>query len=256
MFEYLKTELNELNQVVGAPVEEFEIDKFQAQPLSGRWSKLIPVNSITEEDEESTFKNIWRTVDRESEAENAKAIWTYLRYDGFTSQEDLQATLQTEFGLKNAQHYLVQVGHQYWGWIGLINIDERHRKAEIGNIFFSEQLRHTTSATEAVYLLLNECFNYGFRKIEWRCDESNEASVNAAVRFGFHYEGTLRQDRIVKGRNRNTACFSILDEEWQKLKLAFEDWLKQDNFNLERQQKIRLEEYMKLYPITGRKDKK
>lgn len=256
MFEYLKTELNEYHQVVGAPVETDEIDKFHAEQLNGRWCKVIPVNTIAEEDEDSAFRNIWRTLDRDTELDNAKAIWTYMRYDGFNSQDDLKASLKTEFGLKQAQHYLVQVGHQYWGWMGLINIDEMNRKAEIGNIFFSDQLRHTTAATEAIYLLLNQCFDYGFRKVEWRCDESNEASVNAAVRFGFLYEGTLRQDRIVKGRNRNTACFSILDEEWQKLKLAFEDWLKQDNFNLEREQKIRLEDFMKLYPITGRKDKK
>ena len=83
----------------------------------------------------------------------------------------------------------------------------------------------------------------------------NEASINAAVRFGFLYEGTLRQDRIVKGRNRNTACFSMLDEEWKRLSLAFQDWLKQENFTVERQQKIRLEEFMRQYPITERLDK-
>lgn len=253
MFEYQKTELNELNQIVGAKIETFDIELFQATKLNGRWTKIAPLSVLsTEDEEEHILKSLWQTLERDPDPK----AWSYMRYEAFQSSEDLHQALKTEFAFENAQHYLIQVGHQIWGWLGLINIDLNHRKAEIGNIFFTEKLRHTTAATEAVYLLLNECFEKGFRKIEWRCDESNEASVNAAVRFGFLYEGTLRQDRIVKGRNRNTACFSILDEEWHKLKLAYEDWLKQDNFNLERQQKVRLEEFMQLYPITGRKDKK
>lgn len=252
MFEYQKTELNELNQTVGVLVEDTHMVQFEPIQLNGRWCKVIPLSVLKQEQElADIYKKIWRTVERE---ENAR-VWTYLSYSAFEDQAALEQAFEQNFHLNQAHHYVIQVGHLLWGWMGLININEQHRKAEIGNIYFSEPLRHTTAATEALYLLLNDCFERGFRKVEWRCDESNEASVNAAVRFGFLYEGTLRQDRIVKGRNRNTACFSILDEEWQKLKLAFEDWLKQDNFNLERQQKIRLEEFMQLYPITGRNEK-
>jgi len=138
------------------------------------------------------------------------------------------------------------------GWLGLINMRLDDRVIELGNIYFAESLKQTTAATEAIYLILEECFNCGFRKVEWKCNDLNEPAINAAIRLGFLYEGTLRQDKVIKGLNCNTACFSILDEEWKQLRQAFESWLKQYNFDVDRQQKVRLEEYMKLFPITGR----
>lgn len=67
------------------------------------------------------------------------------------------------------------------------------------------------------FLLLKQCFKHGFRRVEWKCDDFNEPSKAAALRFGFQYEGLFRQDRITKGHNRNTAWFSIIDEEWPDL---------------------------------------
>ena len=249
MLNYQKIQENDLSQTVGINVELKKSQYFQPAQLDGRWGKLIPLQTL--ESDSTLFRSMWRTVERESH----KGIWTYLPYDEFVFQVQLEGALKSNFSLEHAQHYFVQVGHQAIGWVGLINIREKDKVAEIGNLYFSDQLRQTTAATEVIYLLLEECFRKGFRKIEWRCDDLNEASINAAVRFGFLYEGTLRQDRIVKGRNRNTACFSMLDEEWKRLSLAFQDWLKQENFTVERQQKIRLEEFMKQYPITERLDK-
>lgn len=248
MFDYQKTQINTLDQNTGVEVDTSDFEDLNPQQLNGRWVKLIPIQDI--EPESNSFRSIWRTVERESN----KGAWTYLPYPEFAFQVQLETALKSNFGFYHAQHYLIQVGHQFLGWIALLNIRQDDRVAEIGNIYFSDQMKQTTAATEAVYLLLQECFEQNFRKVEWRCDDLNEASVNAAVRLGFLYEGTLRQDRIVKDHNRNTACFSILDEEWIKLQQAFTDWLKQDNFNIERQQKIRLEEFMKLYPIIGRND--
>ena len=249
MLNYQKIQENDLSQQVGVSVELEQVQGFQPEQLNGCWGKLIPLQTL--ESDSTLFRSMWRTVERESN----KGIWTYLPYDQFVFQVQLESALKANFSLKSAQHYLVQVGHQAIGWVGLINIREKDHVAEIGNLYFSDQLRQTTAATEVIYLLLDECFKKGFRKIEWRCDDLNEASINAAVRLGFLYEGTLRQDRIVKGNNRNTACFSMLDEEWKRLSLAFQDWLKQDNFTVERQQKMRLEEFMKQYPITGRLEK-
>ena len=250
MLDYQKIQENELNQNVGLNVELEKKQHFQPEQLNGRWGKLIPLQTL--ESDSTLFRSMWRTVERESH----KGIWTYLPYDEFVFQVQLEGALKSNFSLEHAQHYFVQVGHQALGWVGLINIREKDQVAEIGNLYFSDLLRKTTAATEVIYLLLEECFSKGFRKIEWRCDDLNEASVNAAVRLGFLYEGTLRQDRIVKGKNRNTACFSMLDEEWKRLSLAFQDWLKQENFTAERQQKIRLEEFMKQYSITGRLENK
>ena len=249
MLNYQKIQENDLNQQVGVEVKIEQEQHFQPEQLNGRWGKLIPMEDL--ESDSNLFRSMWRTVERESN----KGIWTYLPYDEFVFPVQLEAALKSGFSLRNAHHYLVQVGHQAIGWIGLINIREQDKVAEIGNLYFSDQLRQTTAATESIYLLLQDCFSKGFRKIEWRCDDLNEASINAAVRLGFLYEGTLRQDRIVKGKNRNTACFSMLDEEWTRLSLAFDDWLKQENFSVDRKQKVRLEEFMKQYPITGRVEK-
>lgn len=249
MLNYQKIQENDLSQQVGVDVQLEQAQHFQPEQLNGRWGKLIPLQTL--ESDSTLFRSMWRTIERESN----KGVWTYLPYDEFVFQVQLEGALKSNFALKHALHYLVQVGHQAIGWVGLINIREKDQVAEIGNLYFSDQLRQTTAATEVIYLLLEECFSKGFRKIEWRCDDLNEASINAAVRLGFLYEGTLRQDRIVKGKNRNTACFSMLDEEWKRISFAFQDWLKQDNFTVNRQQKTRLEEFMKQYPITGRIEK-
>jgi RimJ/RimL family protein N-acetyltransferase len=71
----------------------------------------------------------------------------------------------------------------------------------------------------------------GYRRYEWKCDALNEPSRRAALRLGFKYEGTFRQHMIVKGRNRDTAWYSMLDSEWPERKLAFERWLDPANFD-------------------------
>ena len=101
-------------------------------------------------------------------------------------------------------------------------------------------MKQSTAATEVIYLLLKTCFEQGFRRVEWKCDDLNQPSKRAALRLGFQYEGTFRQDRIAKGRNRNTAWFSMLDEEWMPLQKAYIAWLKADNFDKEGKQKKRL----------------
>lgn len=248
MFNYQISHLNRYGQNVGAETKTPAFFKFPIQPMLGRWVKVIPFAEI--EDEPNIFRTLWRAIERE---DNDKA-WTYLPYERFTKPEFLENSIRANFGYSYGSQYVVQVGHQTLGWLGLINPRLEDRIIEIGNVFFSDQLKQTTAATEAIFLVLEDCFNHGFRKVEWRCNDLNEAGINAAVRFGFLYEGTLRQDKVIKGLNCNTACFSILDEEWKLIRLAFLDWLKQDNFDIERQQKVALEEFMKLYPLFGREE--
>lgn len=248
MLNYQISQLNRYGQNVGMEAKVPNFLKFPIQPLIGRWAKVIPFDEI--EAEPNIFRTLWRTIERET---NDKA-WTYLPYEKFSTPDFLENSIRANFGYSFGSQYIIQVGHQSLGWFGLINPRPDDRIIEIGNIFFSEQLKQTTAATEAIYLILEECFSHGFRKVEWRCNDLNEEAVNAAVRLGFLYEGTLRQDKVIKGLNCNTACFSILDEEWLQIRLALQDWLKQDNFDVDRQQKLRLEEFMKLYPIFGRNE--
>jgi RimJ/RimL family protein N-acetyltransferase len=107
---------------------------------------------------------------------------------------------------------------------------------EVGWITYSPALQRTRSATEAVYLIGDYGFSLGYRRYEWKCNNRNEPSKRAARRFGFQYEGLFRQHMVVKGENRDTAWFSIIDAEWPARKAAFERWLSADNFDKDGQQ--------------------
>lgn len=93
-------------------------------------------------------------------------------------------------------------------------------------------------ASEAMFLMMGRVFDeLGYRRYEWKCDALNAPSRRAAERLGFVYEGTFRQAVIYKGRNRDTAWFSITDSEWPALKAAFEAWLDPSNFDADGRQK-------------------
>jgi RimJ/RimL family protein N-acetyltransferase len=114
---------------------------------------------------------------------------------------------------------------------------------EVGHIVYSPALMHTPLGTEAQYLLARYAFEtLRYRRYEWKCNALNAASRRAALRYGFRYEGTLRQHLIAKRRNRDNAWFSMLDSEWPARKAAFERWLKPENFDGEGRQRKRLVE--------------
>ena len=107
-----------------------------------------------------------------------------------------------------------------------MRIEPRHGVIEIGNIYFSPRLSRTRAATEAMYLLMANAFELGYRRYEWKCDSCNLPSRAAATRFGFTYEGMFRQAIVNKGRNRDTSWFSIIDGDWNGgLKDAYLRWL-------------------------------
>ena len=112
-----------------------------------------------------------------------------------------------------------------------MRITPRDRVIEVGGLVFSAALQRTRAATEAMYLLARYAFeDLGNRRYEWKCNSHNAASRRAALRYGFIFEGILRQQMIAKGRNRDNAWFSMLDSEWPQRKANFERWLAPDNF--------------------------
>jgi len=118
------------------------------------------------------------------------------------------------------------VGHATY-----LRIAPADRVVEVGNILYSPLLQQTRGATEAMYLMARHAFeDLGYRRYEWKCNALNAPSRRAALRLGFTYEGTFRQHMIVKGRNRDTAWFSMLSHEWPRAKAAFEAWLDPENF--------------------------
>lgn len=127
------------------------------------------------------------------------------------------------------------------GILALIEIRPAMRVIEVGNIVYSPSLQRTPLGTEAQYLIARYAIEtLRYRRYEWKCDDNNAASKRAAQRYGFTYEGTFRQHMIVKGRNRDTAWFSILDSEWPARKAAFERWLAPENFDRDGGQKTKL----------------
>lgn len=223
---------------VGALVKPRDPIEPTFSSLQGRTVKLqlLSTHSLSP----IQHQQIWQVVQTEPSA----TCWTYLPYSGFEQPEALKTVLDRNFNFVDAVHFAIETTQGVVGWVGLLNIRPEHRVIEIGNVYFSHQMKRSTAATEVLYLLLKHCFAQGYRRVEWKCDDLNLPSKKAALRFGFQYEGTFRQDRIVKGRNRDTAWFSIIDAEWLKVQLAYEAWLADTNFDAEGQQKVGLVKLM------------
>ena len=159
--------------------------------------------------------------------------WTYFSYGPFAACKDYRAWIEEESGLQDLLLFAVVPldSGQASGVTGYLRITPLHGGIEIGHIHFSDKLKRTPAATEAIYLMLSHVFELGYRRCEWKCDSLNEASCRAAERFGLTYEGLFRKHIVYKGRNRDTAWYSIVDTDWEKLKPAFERWLAPENFD-------------------------
>lgn len=128
------------------------------------------------------------------------------------------------------------LGRQGW-----MRIFPEHASIEIGGVYWGPEMARSRLSTEALYLFARHAFDdLGYRRFEWKCNDRNEPSKAAALRFGFHFEGIFRQDRIVKGESRDTAWYSIIDSEWPNIRAEYERWLDEGNFDAEGRQKTKL----------------
>lgn len=176
-------------------------------------------------------------------------IWTYMSaYGPFDDFPTFAAWVRSRIKLDDPYSYaVVDKSGRAVGIVTLMEIRPAMRSVEVGHIVYSPALQRTPLATEAQYLLACYVFEtLGYRRYEWKCNSLNAPSRRAALRFGFVFEGILRQHMIAKGRNRDTAYFSILDGEWPSRKAAFERWLAPDNFDGTGRQKMRLEQCISL----------
>jgi RimJ/RimL family protein N-acetyltransferase len=171
------------------------------------------------------------------------AIWTYMsQYGPFDSASEFATWLARRAALDDPYAYaIVDPSDRALGIATLMDIQPDMRVIEVGHIVYSPALQHTALGTEAQYLLARYAFEtLGYRRYEWKCNSHNAASRRAALRYGFVFEGVLRQHKISKGRNRDTAYYSMLDSEWPQRKRNFERWLSPDNFTAEGRQKVSL----------------
>jgi RimJ/RimL family protein N-acetyltransferase len=128
------------------------------------------------------------------------------------------------------------------GTAALMRIDPVHGVIEVGSIAYSPRLKRTRAGTEAMYLLMRLVFDHlGYRRYEWKCDSLNGPSRAAAQRYGFTFEGVFRSAIVYKGRSRDTAWYSIIAEEWPRIRSAFDAWLDPKNFDEQGRQRRALE---------------
>jgi RimJ/RimL family protein N-acetyltransferase len=175
--------------------------------------------------------------------EGDERIWTYLPYGPYENTEALARMLLEAAASEDPLFFAVAPlpEERPLGIASYLRITPDEGAIEIGHIWFGTPLQRTVAATEAIFLLARHAFDdLGYRRLEWKCNALNEASRNAAERFGFTFEGVFRRHQVVKGRNRDTAWYSIVDDEWPPIRAAFESWLAPDNFDAHGRQRTSL----------------
>lgn len=191
--------------------------------LNGRFIRLEKLDAVLHAD------GLWTAL--EGPGADPK-LWDYLAVGPFPERSAFDEYLVSLQASTDPWFYTVidQQSGAIDGFLGLMSIVPSAGRIEIGHVTFGASMQRTPKSTEAVYLLAKESFALGNRRLEWKCNADNARSMSAAERFGFSFEGTFRQHMVVKGKNRNTAWFSILDSEWPALEQAFQAWLSVDNF--------------------------
>ncbi|RNF36121.1 GNAT family N-acetyltransferase [Paracoccus methylarcula] len=186
---------------------------------------------------------------------DADHVWDYLPNGPFPDLEayrDWQAQVAAP---SDPCFYAImdpQTG-QAAGVASFIRIDRANGVIEIGNIMLSPALQRSRTASAALMAMIRWAFEAGYRRVEWKCNALNAPSRRAALRFGFRFEGEFRQHMIVKGRNRDTAWFSIIDDEWPALDAAYRQWLAASNFDAEGRQLRNLSSLTE-QALPGRRD--
>ena len=189
------------------------------ETIRGAYSQLRPL-------EIDDAARLWPLI------ENRPDLFDYLPYGPFDSPVEFATWLGAELRRDDAISFAIcDFNNSILGFCSYLRVDLANGSIEIGNVLFSPVLQRTRAATEAMFLPMRAAFENGFRRYEWKCNALNLPSARAARRLGFQFEGTFRQAAVVKGRNRDTDWFSILDGEWPARKNAFERWLAPENFD-------------------------
>ncbi len=160
-------------------------------------------------------------------------MWTYLSSGPFASFEEYLAWLEPRPASEDPLFFAF-VDTALARAVGMgayLRIDPANGVMEVGHLAFSPLMQRTPIATEAMYLMMKHAFDLGYRRYEWKCDALNAASRHAAERLGFTFEGIFRQAVVYKGRNRDSAWYSVIDREWPALEAAFRAWLDPANFD-------------------------
>ncbi len=200
------------------------------EPIEGRWCRLEPLSV------ERHAARLWRFMAGQDH------VWDYLPLPPPRDEDAYHSVLATMAANEAIVPLAVidTADGEPKGHCWIMEIRPPHGVFEIGYITWSPAMQRTPMATEAVYLVGDLGFRLGYRRYEWKCNDLNEPSKRAALRFGFTFEGLFRQHMMVKGKNRDTAWYSILDSEWPDRKARFERWLRPENFDTQGRQLTKL----------------
>jgi RimJ/RimL family protein N-acetyltransferase len=200
--------------------------------LTGRHVRIVPVDPAAHADVlYAGSHGVWH-----------ETLWRYLFTGPYPDAASFREYLEQRAATEDPLFFtILDSAGEPAGYASLMRIEPAHRVIEIGNILYLPSLQRTVGATEAMYLFARYVFeDLGYRRYEWKCDSRNEPSRRAALRLGFTFEGIFRQHMIVKGQNRDTAWYSMLDGEWSARKEAFEKWLDPANFSPDGRQRSSL----------------
>ncbi|OWY29771.1 GNAT family N-acetyltransferase [Herbaspirillum robiniae] len=237
MTEPHKPTANEWKQPVGFPLPDWqERPRPQRIALEGRYCRLEPVDAARHS------ADLYEAYAAAPDGSD----WTYMMSGPFPDLASYRAYAEALQKSEDPLHYAVieRASGRAVGTMSLMRIEPRHGVIEVGHIALSRRLKRTRVATEAQFLLMRYAVEtLGYRRYEWKCDSLNAPSRNAALRLGFSFEGIFRQAIVYRGRNRDTAWFSIIDGEWPVLRGAFERWLEPGNFDAEGRQRQSLQAF-------------
>jgi RimJ/RimL family protein N-acetyltransferase len=215
-------------QPIGPPVDATPAERPSPVRFEGRFCRVEKLDAARHAD------GLWQLL------KGHDHVWDYLAVGPFTDGRAFAAWLEERAVALDPYAYAVAdyASGRPLGIVTLMEIRPAMRVIEMGSIVYSPALQRTPAATEAQYLLADHVFGtLGYRRYEWKCNALNAPSMRAAERLGFVYEGTFRQHMIVKGRNRDTAWFSIIDKEWPAVRAAYETWLAPENFDADGKQR-------------------
>ena len=201
---------------VGEQVAALEVAGPSREPLRGRFVTLEPIDPD---------RHVAGLFDAGHGSAAADALWTYLPYGPFANLDAMRTWLRALPGSDDPLFFAVVRDGSPVGMTSFLNVDTAMRRLELGHIWFGPAAQRTEANTEAAFLMLDRTFVAGYRRVEWKCDALNARSRAAAERLGFTFEGVFRRHMIVKGRNRDTAWFSIVEEEWPLVRARLAAWL-------------------------------
>ncbi|MBS0263436.1 MAG: GNAT family N-acetyltransferase [Planctomycetes bacterium] len=226
----MSTIVNHLGQPIGEPLPDWHPPTAPARtPIEGRACRLEPL------DPQRHAAELFAGYAEDRAGQN----WTYLPYGPFVDLAGFTAWMQaTCLGADPLFFAIVDLADgRAAGVASYLRITPASGSIEVGHIHYAPRLQQTRAATEAMFLMMERAFELGYRRYEWKCDALNTPSRAAAIRLGFSFEGLFRQATVYKGRNRDTAWYSIIDREWPALRERFLTWLEPDNFDSQGRQK-------------------